>query len=503
MTNRLWLFLIIFTGINLVFVPLLSLYGLRVCPVLSVPGFGFGCYYSGIYILTVSVFNILLIISLDLKAQPNKTVMWLRKNRIKAYAGAYCLATTIALILLQQMLDINHLAPDSRGPEILVLASFLLGITQSYGLNWVHNNTDNVRESEKLPSFLRLWAADVFRSVLPLALVAVILLHFLTRQSERLHPGHTAPIATNDQMIEQTSYLILFLLGWLCITFIFHFLSVKDHAQKVQTHLNHLQKLDFKYSSKLTQQTWGIWAAIIRELNLFSQALGERTRLFKSFSRFVTAGVAEQALEHELSVTQSSSRELTVLMSDIRNFTGLSEKLSPDQVVFMLNEYFTAMLGVIGVYQIQVDKFIGDGILAYVDVHSQQTADPAAENRLAVNAGLAMIARLNELNAKFALKNLPAINIGIGIYRGPLVIGLIGSELKLQHTIIGDTVNRSARLEGLCKELGMSIIISESIWQSLAADQQPIFKSYGKKVVKGITDPIEIFGGPVKLQTGS
>ncbi len=183
---------------------------------------------------------------------------------------------------------------------------------------------------------------------------------------------------------------------------------------------------------------------------------------------------------------------------DIRDFTGISEKLLPAQVVFLLNEYFTAMLDVITAHQIQVDKFIGDGILAYVDIESNEAPNVDAENRLAVKAGLAMIARLKDLNEKFVLKNLPEIKIGIGIYRGPLVIGLIGSETKLQHTIIGDTVNRSARLEGLCKELGMAVVISKSIWLSLENAEKLAFKSFGKKLVKGITEPIEIFGGPVK-----
>jgi adenylate cyclase len=185
-------------------------------------------------------------------------------------------------------------------------------------------------------------------------------------------------------------------------------------------------------------------------------------------------------------------------MSDIRNFTGISENLSPNQVVTLLNEYFSAMLDVISHFQISVDKFIGDGILAYVDseVEVGGTRQIEIENRLSVDAALAMIDRVETLNVKLQTMSLPAIKIGLGIFRGPVVIGLIGSEAKLQHTIIGDTVNRTARLEGLCKDLGVSLVISGLIWRSLDLEGQSYFKSFGEQSVKGIAEPIEVFGGP-------
>jgi adenylate cyclase len=257
-----------------------------------------------------------------------------------------------------------------------------------------------------------------------------------------------------------------------------------------------LRGLDFKYRSDL-KAAWGLWAAILEQLNAFSKILGERTRLLKTFSRFVTAGVAESALHEELKEATGTTKELTVLMSDIRNFTGISEALTPNQVVTLLNEYFTAMLDVIALFQINVDKFIGDGILAYVD--SEDNKDAIAENRLGVDAALAMIERVEKLNTHLATLALPSIKIGIGIFRGPLVIGLIGSEAKLQHTIIGDTVNRTARLEGLCKQLGVGIAISGQVWSSLEEKNQRHFKSFGKQSMKGIAEPMEVFGGPLLI----
>jgi class 3 adenylate cyclase len=432
MNRRLIIFLTIFVAMNLVFIPLLSLYGLRVCPVLSIPGFGFGCYYASAFILIVNLCNVLLIFSARIGKK--KLLFFFadrQQNRPWAYAASYALATGFALVFLQLMLHANHLNGHSRAPEILTFASLLLGLTQAYGLNWALEDSPPSTPEVHTISFQRRWLSHVARTMLPVAIAIGLLIHFLISQAQGFNEGSIAPLVSHDVLIEQTSYVILFLLAWLVITFSFHFLSERDHVKSVQNHIGTLRGLDFKYRSDL-KAAWGLWAAILEQLNAFSKILGERTRLLKTFSRFVTAGVAESALHEELKEATGTTKELTVLMSDIRNFTGISEALTPNQVVTLLNEYFTAMLDVIALFQINVDKFIGDGILAYVD--SEDNKDAIAENRLGVDAALAMIERVEKLNTHLATLALPSIKIGIGIFRGPLVIGLIGSEAKLQHT---------------------------------------------------------------------
>lgn len=502
MNHRLLIFLIVFTAMNLVFVPLLSLYGLRVCPVLSIPGFGFGCYYAAAYIVVSNVANLSIILLSGYGRRHLPGFFRRPGNRLWMFAGSYILATVFALVLLQIMLKINHLTTHSRAPEILTLASLLLGITQVYGLNWALADSDSDADTSETVSFQKRWFSHVARMMLPVAVVAAVLLHFLISQAQGFNEGKIAPLISHDELIEQTSYVISFLVIWLLLTFTFHFLSERDHVRRVQVHLDHLRDLDFKFRSGLGE-SWGLWAAIIDQLNAFSTILGERTRLLKTFSRFVTAGVAEKALHQELKETTGTTKELTVIMSDIRNFTGISENLTPNQVVTLLNEYFSAMLDVIAGYQISVDKFIGDGILAYVESETENTDEAALqENRLGVDAALAMIERVEKLNIRLKEMDLPAIKIGVGIFRGQLVIGLIGSEAKLQHTIIGDTVNRTARLESLCKELGVSVVISGRIWHSLESKAQGRFKSFGKQAMKGIAQPMEVFGGPVEFQEG-
>lgn len=499
LTHRLVVFLIVFIAMSLAFVPLLSLYGLRVCPVLSIPGFGFGCYYTSAFILLTNLTNVGVIL-LALRGESRFLPGFLRRraNRSWIYAGSYLLATIVALLLLQFLMRTNHLAAHSRAPEILFLASFLLGITQVYGLNWALEDANSEPDQTGQVGFRQRWLSHVARTMLPIAVVGAILLHFLISQAESFNNGRIAPLVSHDAFIEQTSYLIAFLVAWLALTFTFHFLSERDHVERVQDHLDHLRDLNFNFRSR-QGEAWGLWAAILDQLNAFSKALGERTRLFKNFSRFVTQRVAERAVHQELTETTGINRELTVIMTDIRDFTGISESLSPNEVVNLLNQYFSAMLEVIARFQISVDKFIGDGILAYVEFETNGDDGAAIiENRLGVDAALAMIERVEQLNEKLREMNLPAIRIGIGIFRGPLVMGLIGSEAKLEHTIIGDTVNRTARLESLCKELRVSIVISGRVWRSLEDDVRARFDSFGKQAMKGIAEPIEVFGGPTR-----
>ncbi|OYZ19567.1 MAG: hypothetical protein B7Y39_11805 [Bdellovibrio sp. 28-41-41] len=497
MSRRLGIFLFIFILINLLFIPILSLYGLRVCPVLSIPGFGFGCYYSGIYIFIANLLNGILIFVVHSNTKKKGPMLnWIQQNTMVAYAVAYFISTLVALVSLQILLNMNHLSSQSRAPEILGLASLLLGILQAYGLNWALADAAVKEEDNPPPAFGKLWGSHVFRTMFPLIVISSVILHFLISQSISFNEGRTAPVASHDGLIEQTSYVVIFMLAWLLLTFTFHFLSEKDHVIRLQDHLDHLKKLDFKFRSNM-HQAWGLWAALLHQLNLFSKILGERNQLLKSFSRFVSAGVAREALKGEIKESNGVVREITIIMSDIRNFTAMAEKLSPQQVVVLLNEYFTAMLDVMTGYQISVDKFIGDGILAYVEPYSEDSTNVNSENRLAVEASLEMLRRLRQLNNKLKKMVLPEIKIGIGVYRGSVVIGLIGSETKLQHTIIGDTVNRSARLEGLCKDLGVAIAISGSVWNSLDKETQSLFGSHGLQTVKGIAEAIEVYGGPI------
>jgi adenylate cyclase len=180
-------------------------------------------------------------------------------------------------------------------------------------------------------------------------------------------------------------------------------------------------------------------------------------------------------------------KEMTVLFSDIRGFTTLSEKLEPEKLVAILNEYFTAMTEVILQSGGVLDKFIGDAIMAFWGA-PQEAPDHAQR---ACRTALKMIAKLEELKKEWSKRDLPEINIGVGINSGQMIVGNMGSAKRFDYTVIGDNVNLASRLEGLNKQYGTSIIISQFTYDKVKEKFEGEFLD--KVAVKGKEIPVEIF----------
>lgn len=184
----------------------------------------------------------------------------------------------------------------------------------------------------------------------------------------------------------------------------------------------------------------------------------------KAFSKYVPEKVINELLAHpELLKLGREERELSVLFSDVENFTTISEKMSPTLLVSVLNEYLTEMTNIILAEGGIIDKYQGDGIMAEfgAPIPALNHAD------MAVRAGLKMQCRLRELRDVWKAKGLSELRCRIGINTGPMVIGNMGSHQVFDYTVLGDSVNLASRLEGANKKYHTFLMISEFTYKQL------------------------------------
>jgi adenylate cyclase len=218
----------------------------------------------------------------------------------------------------------------------------------------------------------------------------------------------------------------------------------------------------------------------------------ERVRLREMFGKYVSDEVVEKLLALGRRPDQrGESHRVTVLFSDIRNFTTMSEKLTPHEVVDLLNAYFTRVCEPILDQGGTVDKFIGDAVMAFFG--APVPYDDHAERALRAAVAVAEIAREFRVWVKerFGTMDLPEFRIGIGIHTGEVVVGSIGSPRRLHFTAVGDTVNAASRLEGLTKDLGWTIVASAEVIRAANG----VAATGGRKTatVKGREAAIEVF----------
>jgi adenylate cyclase len=214
----------------------------------------------------------------------------------------------------------------------------------------------------------------------------------------------------------------------------------------------------------------------------------EKRKMKRLFGQYVSKDVYDQLVANpELARLGGQRREMTVLFSDIRGFTTVSESGRPEDIVATLNEYFTSMVNIVFTHKGTVDKFVGDMVMALFGA----PLDDPDHARHAVDAALEMIRELHRLNDKWSAEGRPPLDIGIGISTGPMIAGNIGSDTIMSYTVIGDAVNLGARLESLNKQYSTRIIISQATREALP-DRYAV-RPLGDVVVKGKTRPVAIY----------
>jgi len=214
----------------------------------------------------------------------------------------------------------------------------------------------------------------------------------------------------------------------------------------------------------------------------------EKKYIRQTFSKFVSKSVVDELLRDPSKIKLGGDKKiLTVLFSDIRGFTSISEKLTPEELVEHLNIYLQGMTDIVINTDGTLDKYIGDAIMAFWGAPIEMSD----HSLKACRAALEMMEALKVMNHKWEKEGKPILDIGIGINTGDMVVGNMGSSSRMDYTLMGDNVNLGSRLEGTNKFYGTNIIISEFTYQYVKDDV--IARELDLIRVKGKALPVKIY----------
>jgi len=216
------------------------------------------------------------------------------------------------------------------------------------------------------------------------------------------------------------------------------------------------------------------------------ESRGKR-RLSRMFGQYIPPELVGEidASQQEISL-EGEAREMSVLFSDVRGFTGISEGLNPQELTQLMNEFLTPITRVIHDNRGTIDKYMGDAVMAFWGA----PLDDPEHARHSITAGLEMITALEQLQPEFSARGWPEIRIGVGVNTGTMNVGNMGSQFRMAYTVMGDAVNLGSRLEGITKQYGVQFIVSE-----FTASQAPEFsyRELDLVRVKGRAEPVRIF----------
>jgi adenylate cyclase len=258
--------------------------------------------------------------------------------------------------------------------------------------------------------------------------------------------------------------------------------SIMSNAlRRVNTALKRIEQLDYVHVEPV--QTGDELEALASGFNTMVDGLKERDKLRTTFGKYMTAAVMEHLLAGKVSLGGASIK-VTILFTDIRSFTTISEKMDPQSLVALLNEYFTEMVGIVMQEDGVVDKYIGDAIMAVFGAPVPKPDD--ATN--AVRAAVRMRKALQELNKRLEARGLPILRTGIGLHTGEVVAGNIGSEKRMEYTVIGDAVNLASRLESSTKDLAVNVLVSDDTYE--LTKHMALYRPVKEITVKGRKAPV-------------
>ncbi len=364
---------------------------------------------------------------------------------------------------------------------------------------------NKIKESEGITKEVEEIAKRIEGKIVLLGVTATGGFDLRSTPVESIYPGIEVHATALQNLIEK-SYIkdlppYLYLLISLIFLSIFSFIAKKKIFSQIIIFIFLLilifafsfyifsKNLNFPISFLTLSLTFLFFSNIIFEYRIEKK---EKKKIKETFSRYVAPSVLNYLLSRENPPELGGElKEITVLFSDIRNFTTISEKTPPETLFSWLNEYFSLMVPIIFKHKGTLDKFIGDAIMAFWGAPL-----PDKDHSLnALNCAKEMITTLGKWNEKRKKKGLPPLNIGIGLNSGDALTGNIGADLgkikNFQFTCLGDTVNIASRLEGLNKELKTEILFSENVKKNLPENYPA--KYVGEYKLKGKEENVKIY----------
>lgn len=283
--------------------------------------------------------------------------------------------------------------------------------------------------------------------------------------------------------------LILFFSGVIVISVVAAIMISRTVTRPVHTLVKGVREINKgNYDSRVSIVQQDEMGELASAYNNMVKGLKEKERVKNLLGKVVSTDIAHELLNKKVELG-GEEREVAIMFSDIRNFTSLSEHRSPQEVLMLLNKYLTRMSSIIEGYGGVIDKYIGDAIMALFGAPLQSSNDTDR----AFNTAIDMCVAMDELNLDLEKDGLPRIDFGVGINTAVVVAGNMGSQNRLNYTVIGDGVNLASRLEGLSKvkEYDARIIVSEASLQK--TKEQFKTRSLGNVLVKGKDETIAIY----------
>jgi len=327
-------------------------------------------------------------------------------------------------------------------------------------------------------------------AIVPLLLALYVPVYFNWGIVAQLRDGHAGELIWRNYRVLipclVVAVMTVFLLGIQLVSILFYKWNVEDPIGSLVRRMQAVAAGDF------TCKTSVLYSDEIGQLkghfNLMLDGLVERERIKDTFGKYVSIEIAEKIMKSGKVSLAGEEIRATVLFCDIRNFTPLSERLAPTELIRFLNDYFAHITRPIVAHRGVINKFMGDAVMAvFSPVFGVEDHGEAA-----LRAALGMREALREFNA---LGKYQPVAFGVGVHSGTLIAGNVGTENRLEYTVLGDTVNIASRIEGQTKQFSTEVLVSEAMLREIDRSRFPglEFMTCGPVLMKGKSQPLELF----------